>query len=240
MDNATDWDILLGLCGQMEPEEPEESEPPAEEPAAEEAERKGQRLRVRTERSKMIFDKRRYKSETNLMADIDWHWRPGDMYHVMSCGDVDFLTFLRFAIRQQPAQYLMLSSWCYGPEDVEEVASWVRRGYVERLDAYMGEIAGASYAMCQTELEAACRATGGRAGVFRNHSKVAVLLGPRFDCVVTSSANINTNPRTENTVITCDRDVALWYKDYFDGIHPFNGSPEGWEPYQVRPEKSTL
>lgn len=159
MDNATDWDILLDLCGQMEPEEPE---PPAEEQAAEEAEREGQRLRVRTERSKMIFDKRRYKSETNLMADIDWHWRPGDMYHVMSCGDVDFLTFLRFAIRQQPAQYLMLSSWCYGPEDVEEVASWVRRGYVERLDANMGEIAGASYAMCQTELEAACRATGGR------------------------------------------------------------------------------
>lgn len=76
--------------------------------------------------------------------------------------------------------------------------------------------------------------------MFRNHSKVAVLLGPRFDCVVTSSANINTNPRTENTVITCDRDVALWYKDYFDGIHPFNGSPEGWEPYQVQPEKSTL
>lgn len=56
----------------------------------------------------------------------------------------------------------------------------------------------------------------------------------RPGCAITSSANINTNPRTENTVITCDRDVALWYKAYYDGIHPFNGSPEGWEPYEVR------
>ena len=98
----------------------------------------------------------------------------------------------------------------------------------------MGEIAAASYALCQEELAAAAEATGGRVGVFRNHSKVAVILGDRFSCAITSSANINTNPRTENTVITCDRDVALWYKAYYDGIHPFNGSPEEWEPYEVR------
>lgn len=110
----------------------------------------------------------------------------------------------------------------------------VDRGYVRRLDAYMGEIAAASYALCQEELAAAAEATGGRVGVFRNHSKVAVILGDRFSCAITSSANINTNPRTENTVITCDRDVALWYKAYYDGIHPFNGSPEEWEPYEVR------
>lgn len=234
MDNTSDWARLIGLCGQMEPEEPQ----PPPEPEAEKAE--GQRLRVRTDRTKRMYDVRRYRSEVNLMEDIGWHWRPGDVYHVMSRGDVDFMTFLRFAIRQQPADYLMVSSWCYGPEDVAELAGWIRRGYVSRMDAYMGEIAGASYAMCQAELEEACQATGGRAGVFRNHSKVAVLLGPRFDCVVTSSANINTNPRTENTVITCDRGVALWYKEYFDGIHPFNGSPEWWEPYEVRAEKPTL
>lgn len=98
----------------------------------------------------------------------------------------------------------------------------------------MGEIAAASYALCQEELSQAAEATGGRVGVFRNHSKVAVILGERFDCAITSSANINTNPRCENTVITCDRDVALWYKAYYDGIHPFDGSPEGWELYEVR------
>lgn len=194
----------------------------------------GPHLRIHTERGKVIFDKRRFASETALMAAADWYWRPGCVYHVLTGGDVDFLAFLRFALRQQPAEYLMVSSWCYGVEDVAEIASWVDRGYVRRLDAYMGEIAAASYALCQEELAAAAEATGGRVGVFRNHSKVAVILGDRFSCAITSSANINTNPRTENTVITCERDVALWYKAYYDGIHPFNGSPKNWKPYKTQ------
>ena len=229
--DGTDYERLMALCVEMDLGAEPEPERPAEEPEEKEP---GTRLRFHTERGKSIFDKRRFTSETALMAAADWYWRPGCVYHVLTGGDVDFLTFLRFAMRQQPAEYLMVSSWCYGVEDVAEIASWVDRGYVRRLDAYMGEIAAASYALCQEELAAAAEATGGRVGVFRNHSKVAVILGDRFSCAITSSANINTNPRTENTVITCDRDVALWYKAYYDGIHPFNGSPEGWEPYEVR------
>ena len=121
-----------------------------------------------------------------------------------------------------------------------EIASWVERGYVKRLDAYMGEIAAASYAMCQEELAQAAGKTSGRVGVFRNHSKVGVILGSRFSCAIASSANVNTNPRCENTTITCDRDVALWYKAYFDGIKPFNGSPEGWRPYEAYGKESAL
>lgn len=145
--DGTDYERLMALCGEMDLGAEPEPERPAEEPEEKEP---GTRLRIHTERGKAIFDKRRFTSETALMAAADWYWRPGCVYHVLTGGDVDFLTFLRFS------------------------------------------------------------------------------------CAITSSANINTNPRTENTVITCDRDVALWYKAYYDGIHPFNGSPEGWEPYEVR------
>ena len=44
--------------------------------------------------------------------------------------------------------------------------------------------------------------------------------------------NINTNPRTENTVVICNTSVADFYKAYFDDIKPFNGSPDGWKPWQ--------
>ncbi len=191
-----------------------------------------QKIRVGTQRGKQRFNMRRYASEQALLAAAPWHYRMGDTYHCISFGDVDFLTYVRHALRQQRADYLLLSSWCYGVEDVREIAEWVRRGLIGRLDCYMGEIAGASYANCQAELERAARKTGGRCGIFQNHSKVGVMLGPRFDCAITSSANINTNPRCENTVITCDHDVALFYKGFFDAISPFNGNPDGWKPYQ--------
>lgn len=58
-----------------------------------------------------------------------------------------------------------------------------------------------------------------------------VLLGERFDCVIESSANINTNPRCEQTVVTVDSGLARFYKDYYDGINDFDGRFKNWEPY---------
>lgn len=67
--------------------------------------------------------------------------------------------------------------------------------------------------------------------VTRNHSKVMVGIGRDFDFAIASSANVNTNPRIEQTTITVDKDVARFYKDFFDGLQPFNGGFESWTPW---------
>lgn len=58
--------------------------------------------------------------------------------------------------------------------------------------------------------------------VFRNHAKVMMIKGERFDCLIESSANINTNPRAENTVITVDSALVNDYIKLFGEIRPFN------------------
>jgi hypothetical protein len=179
-------------------------------------------MRCHTVRGKQIFDVRRFNSEATLLANTPWHFERGGTYHVISGGDVDSLTFLRHVVRQQHLAFCLVSSWCYGVEDVTEMGSWIERGAVDRFDFYCGEIAKASYALCATELGDIARRGGGRLGVFRNHSKVMCFYGDRFDGVITSSANVNTNPRTENTVITCVTEIADFYKAFFDDIHPFN------------------
>lgn len=179
-------------------------------------------MRCHTERGKTIFDKRRFMSEDALLENGPWHLQAGDVVHVISGGDVDSLTFLRHIVRQQRLEFCLVSSWCYGVEDVSEMGKWFRLGAVRRFDFYTGEIAKASYAMCAAELSDIARAGGGRMGIFRNHSKVMAFFGERFDGVITSSANVNTNPRTENTVITCSTELAEFYKAFFDNIHPFN------------------
>lgn len=179
-------------------------------------------MRCHTVRGKRLFDVRRFNSEAALLENAPWHFETGATYHVISGGDVDALTFLRHVVRQQHLKFCLVSSWCYGVEDVSEMGYWLKRGAVDRFDFYCGEIAKASYAMCAAELGDIARAGGGRLGVFRNHSKVMVFYGEKFDGAILSSANVNTNPRTENTVVTCDTAVADFYKAFFDGIHPFN------------------
>ena len=72
---------------------------------------------------------------------------------------------------------------------------------------------------------------GGRVLRCRTHMKVMVAYGQEYDAVVESSANIDTNPRAEQTCITLDTGLADFYKEWFDNLPNFDETPAGWEPW---------
>lgn len=115
--------------------------------------------------------------------------------------------------------------------DAKEMRAWLDRGLVRRFDFYVGEIFKNGYRGCLDELMAICDRCGGRVARFRNHSKLMCVFGERYDCVIESSANVDTNPRTEQTCVTCSSELADFYKGYFDGINDFDGRYKGWQPW---------
>ena len=58
----------------------------------------------------------------------------------------------------------------------------------------------------------------GRVACYRNHSKIYAGYGSAFPFAIESSANINTNPRAEQTVITISADLARFYFEWFGNI----------------------
>lgn len=191
-----------------------------------------------TKRSVQVFKtmstqkKMRLLSESALDDALDWHFEPRAAYHVISAGDVDSLTYLRHVVKQQRCDYVLLSTWCMAVHDAREMLEWVNRGFVGRFDFYVGEIFKGGYRGCRDVLDEICQKTGGRTARFRNHSKIMCVFGERFDCVIESSANVDTNPRTEQTCITVDSDLAYFYKAYFDGINDFDGGYKQWQPWE--------
>lgn len=147
---------------------------------------------------------------------------PGDCYHVISGGDVDSFSFLMWILRMQKVKHLLCSSWCIATVDIQEFHRQITLGRIGRLDFYVGEILPGSFPDEYHELAEVCRESGGRIAVFRNHSKVMAGRGEKFDFAIESSANINTNPRTEQTVVTIDRDVAEFYFDFYGGVISFD------------------
>ena len=175
--------------------------------------------------------KMRLLSESQLDAVLDWHFEPGAAYHVISAGDVDSLTYLRHVVKQQPVDYVLLATWCMATSDAQEMRGWLDRGFVRRFDFYVGEIFKSGYRGCRDVLDEICSQCGGRVARFRNHSKLMCVFGASFDCVIESSANVDTNPRTEQTCITVDSGLAEFYKAYFDGINDFDGGYKDWQPW---------
>lgn len=181
------------------------------------------------------YFERRIKSELALEDVMPWHFEYGAAYHCFSFGDVDALTYLRAIIKQQRVEYALLSTWCMAVTDVEEITKWIDHGDLGRIDFYVGEIFQASYAPVYIMLRDLVNSFGGRVAIFRNHSKVMAGFGERFDFAIESSANVNTNPRSEATVVTIDTDLARWYKaEIFDNIQSFNRDFDGWQPYKLK------
>ncbi len=167
---------------------------------------------------------RRAFSEMSLLdACGEFEFQEGHAYHFITGGDVDSLSYLKAILRQQPLTYCLFSTWCMAAEDILQFEEWLQAGRIEHLDAYVSEIFPNSYRIEYRMLKDvfARNRGGGRIAVFRNHSKIYAGIGPKFAFAVESSANINTNPRTENGCITIDRGIYDFYREFFDGIKSF-------------------
>lgn len=175
---------------------------------------------------------RKASSEHALEESLDWYFQEGDCYHCFSFGDVDSMSYFKHVLKQQKVKYLAVSTWCMAGADVDDLESWYDRGYIGRVDFYVGEIFPGSYPDVYERAKAFCRKCGGRLVVFRNHSKIMIVKGEKFDCLIESSANVNTNPRSENTVLTVDKQLVNDYITLFAGLKSFNREFDNIEPYK--------
>lgn len=164
---------------------------------------------------------RRAFSETQLLDIMPLDMKDGESYHCITGGDVDSLSFLKIVLRQQSLDYLLFSTWCMASEDIHQFEDWLESGKIKKIDAYVGEIFPGNYKQEYKLLVPLIEKYGGRVAVFRNHSKIYAGYGDKFYFGIESSANINTNPRTENGCITIDKGLFEFYKEYFDGINSF-------------------
>lgn len=149
--------------------------------------------------------------------------KKGQSWHFITAGDVDSLSFLKIVLLHQPKlKYLLFSTWCLAAEDILQFKEWITGGVIEKMDCYVGEIFPNSYKIEWKMLNKMIEETKcGRVAVFKNHSKIYAGYGDSFHFAIESSANINTNPRTEQGVITIDEGLYQFYRDYFDGIVSF-------------------
>jgi len=163
---------------------------------------------------------RRAFSETQLLDAVGINFEEDESYHCLTGGDVDALSFLKVVLRQQDLDYCLFSTWCMAMDDVLQFEEWIKSGKIKKLDAFVGEIFKGSYFTEYTRLKEIIEPVG-KIVMFRNHSKVFAGYGDKFHFGIETSANINTNPRTENGCITIGKGIFDFYYDFYQGIKGF-------------------
>lgn len=189
-------------------------------------------LTVQTCRADAFFHTRVMTSQKALDDTLPWHFEEGAAYHCFSFGDVDSLSYLRAILKQQKLKYLIVSSWAISARHAKQISDWCDEKIIGRLDLYVSQLFKTVYAESYSLLCQSAICGGGRIAICKNHSKVMVGFGERFDFAVVSSANMNYNPRAECTVISVDRRLARFYKaDVFDKIKSEYNDFDHWKPF---------
>lgn len=166
---------------------------------------------------------KRAHSETQLLDVLPKELVVGYTYNCITSGDVDALSYLKVILREQNLEHCLFSTWCMSAEDVLQIIEWQKEGRIKKLDSYLGEIFPNSYKVEYAMLKKHYDENPeiGRICVFKNHSKIFAGIGNKYAFGIQTSANINTNPRTENGSITIDNGIYNFYKEYYDGIISF-------------------
>jgi hypothetical protein len=183
--------------------------------------KRGRRSECIVRETKNVY--RKAFSETQLLDILGVEdFKKGFSYHCISAGDVDSLSYLKVVLRQQKLDYLLFSTWCMAADDIMAIEEWLEDGTLTKVDAYLGEIFPKSYPFEWKKInEVFEKYNCGTISIFRNHSKVYAGIGDKYAFAIESSANINTNPRTEQTCISIDEGLYLFYKDYYSKINSF-------------------
>lgn len=203
----------------------DEREDPVDEPKNATTARNHRRTTACTELSSR-YQYRRAFSEVKLLEAMKYvKPEKGVSYNFITAGDVDSLSYLKVVLNWYNLDYVLCSTWCMAAEDILQLQEWHEAGRIKRLDMYLGEIFPGSYKIEWEMVKAFYKQhpDAGRAAIFRNHSKIyaGANYAEDFYFGIQTSANINTNPRTENGNITIDQGLFEFYKDYFDGIISF-------------------
>ena len=189
------------------------------------AEKKSHRRKAECIEFSTKYEYRRAFSELHLIDALNGRGlEAGKSYAFISGGDVDALSYLKLVLRHFPKiEHLIASTWCMSAEDILQLRKWVEEGIIGGLDMYVGEIFPSSYKIEWAMLKAMYgELKCGRLAYFHNHSKIFAGMAQGVDFAIQTSANINTNPRTEQGIISVGAGLYGFYKSYFDGINSYN------------------
>ena len=182
---------------------------------------------ARAQRAAHRMQVRRAKAEAQLAEILPDRFQAGDSWHVVSHGDIDALSYLTHALKGVPYfDYVAISTWCVARTDLEQIAAWLDAGRIDQFDLYAGEIFPSQYGDEHEYMLELCETYGCKLVIARNHSKVtlASLAEEDYYLAMESSANVNTNPRIEQTAVHASRDLFEFYKEFFDGIRSIDRS----------------
>ena len=144
--------------------------------------------------------------------------KPGESWHVVSNGRFDYWRFVPVSLQLlgRPAEALYGSTWTMSRANVRELLALYDAGKVRSVAMLTGTYFLRRESAVATTLQEGLRERGQRFRAFGNHAKVMLLAADPDYLTFEGSANFTANPRLEQNVVSNDRDLYNFHRDWME------------------------
>lgn len=172
-------------------------------------------IKKRAEKTKV---KNMMKRET--LADILKELPEENEYlHLISNGLYDFFTFIPVLTDYLGgASEFYGSTWTMNRNNVEIIMQLYDKKKIKKVTILTGVYFKQRESAVYAQLVDGLISRGQRFKCFENHSKITLLTNNKKYIVVEGSANFTSNPRVEQYVITNNKEVYNFHKDWMEDI----------------------
>lgn len=140
----------------------------------------------------------------------------GEEYHFITAGDVNAMAFPAQLFEKERFSECYFSTWRMARPDVLTLDYWLSSGKMGSLMVLTGDF----FRSCEPDIYAqlldVLQKHQAKIQLFRNHCKIFLLGNDKNHYVIVGSANFTSNPRAEQTVILNDKEVYLFYRQWFE------------------------
>lgn len=155
--------------------------------------------------------------------------RPGEQIHLVGVNRFDFWTWAPALLEWlKTTDHLYASTWILNRNTARELFELIDAGRIPGPRAHIltGTYFKRRESAVYSYLVDGLTRRGGRFLAFANHSKVLLLANARRRqwFTVETSANLTENNRAEQFVLTNDRGLHDFYRDYFDELLSANAA----------------
>jgi hypothetical protein len=142
----------------------------------------------------------------------------GESLHLVSNGKFDYWMFVpaTLALLGRPAEQLYASTWTMSRSNVLDLFRLLDAGQLQTAAVLTGTYFKRRETAVANTLISGLAERGLRYRAFANHAKVLLLAAPPAYLSIEGSANLTSNPRLEQTVVTNDRDLYQFHRAWFE------------------------
>lgn len=162
-----------------------------------------------------VLNKLREKKIEEVINELP---KEKEYFHIISDGSFDYFKIIKRILEIKEGNFILYAStWTMNYCNVDELLSFIKLGRLKEVCIITGEYLRQQEPLVFETLKQGLYESGvGRLNAFKNHCKIIAMTNGEDYFVCEGSANFTANPRAEQHIITNNKEVYEFHKDWMN------------------------